>query len=65
MKIVKSLKESNLLIKNTGKTIQNEGKEQKGGFISMLSGASLCGNILAMEDVIRAVKEAIMAREDF
>ena len=52
MKIVKSLKESNLLIKNTGETIQTEGKEQKGGFISMLSGASLCGNILAMEDVI-------------
>ena len=36
MKIVKSLKESNLLIKGVSETIKNEAKEQKGGFISML-----------------------------
>ena len=37
-------------MKGVSKTIQNEAKEQKGGFISMLLGtlgASLLGNILA------------------
>ena len=38
MKIVKSLKESRLLIKGISETIQNETKEQKGGFLSMLLG---------------------------
>ena len=36
MKIVKSLESSGLLIKGVSETIQNEAKEQKGGFISML-----------------------------
>ena len=36
MKIVKSLEESGLLIKSVSKTIQNEAKKQKGGFLSML-----------------------------
>ena len=36
MKIVKSLEESRLLIKSASKTIQNEAKKQKGGFLSML-----------------------------
>ena len=47
MKIVKSLKNSGLLIK--GKTIQNEAKYQKGRFLSMLLGtlrASLLENML-------------------
>ena len=50
MKIVKSLEDSGLLIKRFSETIQNEGKEQKGGFLSMLLstlGASSLGNILA------------------
>ena len=34
MKIVKSLEESRLLIKGISKTIKNEAKEQKGGFIN-------------------------------
>ena len=34
MKIVKSLEESRLLIKGIIKTIKNEAKEQKGGFIN-------------------------------
>ena len=38
MKIVKSLKESSFLIKDVSETIQNEVKEQKGGFLSMLLG---------------------------
>ena len=33
MKIVKSLEKSGLLIKGISKTIKNEAKQQKGGFI--------------------------------
>ena len=54
MKIVKSLKESGLLIKGVNETIQNEAKEQKGGILSMLLGtlgASLLGNKLTGERV--------------
>ena len=50
MKIVKSLEDSGLLLKKVNETIQNEAKEQKGGFFSMLLGtlvASLLGNMLA------------------
>ena len=36
MKIVTSLEESGLLIKDISKTIKNEAKEQKGRFLSML-----------------------------
>ena len=49
IEIVKSFKESGLLIK-----IQNEAKEQKGGFLSMLLGtlgASLLGNLLTGKGV--------------
>ena len=35
MKIVKSLEESELLIKGITETIKIEAKEQKGGFLSM------------------------------
>ena len=44
MKIIKSLKESGLLIKSDGETIKNEAKEQKGGLLGILLitlGASL------------------------
>ena len=49
IKIVKSLKDSGLLLKGVTETVQNEVKEQKGGFLSMLLGtlgASLLGNLL-------------------
>ena len=49
IKIVKSLEDSGLLLKGVTESIQNEIKEQKGGFLSMLLGtlgASLLGNIL-------------------
>ena len=49
IKIVKSLDDSGLLLKGGGETIQNEAKEQKRRFLSMLLGtlgASLLGNIL-------------------
>ena len=48
MKIVELLEESGLFIKVVSKTIKNEAKEQKGGFLGMLSGtlvASLLGNL--------------------
>ena len=35
IKIVKSLENSGLLLKGVSETIQNEDKEQKGGFPSM------------------------------
>ena len=57
LKIVRSLEASGLLLKGVIETIQNEAKEQKGGFLSMLRGtlgASLLGNILAGKGVIRA-----------
>ena len=49
IKIVKSLKDSSLLLKGVTETVQKEVKEQKGGFLSMLLGtlvASLLGNLL-------------------
>ena len=49
MKIIKSLKESSLLINGVSKAIENQAKEQKGLFLSMLLGtlgASLLGNLL-------------------
>ena len=52
--IVKSLEDSGLLLKGVSETIQNEAKEQKGGFLSMLLGtlgASLLGNILAGKEM--------------
>ena len=50
MKIVKSLQESDLLIKVVTKATENETKKQRGGFLGILLGtlgASLLGNILA------------------
>ena len=54
IKIVKSLEDSGLLLKGVSETIQNEAKEQKGGFLSMLLGtlgASLLGNLLTGKGV--------------
>ena len=36
MKIIQSLEDSGLLLKGVTKTVQNEVKEQKGGFLSAL-----------------------------
>ena len=49
MKIIEALENSGILLKGVTKTIENETKEQKGGFLSMLLGtlgASLLGNLL-------------------
>ena len=59
IKIVKSLEDSGLLLKGVTETVQNEVKEQKGGFLSMLLdtlGASLLGNLLTNQGVNRAGK---------
>ena len=65
MKIVKSLKQSGLLIKDVSETIKNEAKEQKGGFLGILStlGVGLFGNILAGNVVARASAEVIAKRQ--
>ena len=57
MKIVQALEDSDILLKGVTKTIKNETKEQKGGFLSMLLGtlgASLLGNLLAGKGIVRA-----------
>ena len=57
MKIVQALEYSNILLKGVTKTIKNETKEQKGGFLSMLLGtlgAILLGNLLAGIGIVRA-----------
>ena len=74
IKIVKSLEESGLLMKEISETIKNEAKEQKGGFIGMLLGTiddSLLENLLTGKGTIRAgegttaVGEGTRAGQDF
>ena len=64
IKIVKSLEDSGLLLKGVSETIQNDAKEQKGGFPSMLLntlGASLLVNILAGKKMNRAGEGTVRA----
>ena len=65
IKIIKSLKDPGLLLKMVSETIQNEAKEQKGWFLSMLLdklGASfLLGNILVSKGINRAGKGFLRA----
>ena len=59
IKIIKSLEDSSLLSDVVTKTVQNELKEKKGGFLSMLLGtlgASLLGNFLTEKGIYRAGK---------
>ena len=59
IEIVKPLEDSGLLLKRVTETVQNQRKEQKGRFLSMLLGtlgASLLGNILAGKRINRAGK---------
>ena len=49
IKIIKALENSGILLKGVTKTIENETKEQRGGFLRMLLdtlGASLLSNLL-------------------
>ena len=57
MKIVQASEDSNILLKGITKTIKNETKEQKGGFLSMslgTLGASLLENLLTRKGTLRA-----------
>ena len=59
IKIVKSLEDSGLLLKDVPETVQNEVEEQKGRFLSMLLGtlvASYLGNLLTGKGIYRARK---------
>ena len=55
MKIIEALENSGILLKGISKTIENETKEQRGGFLSMLLGtlgASLLGNLLSGKGIM-------------
>ena len=59
IKIVTALEEHDILLKGISKTIKNETKEQKGGFLSMILrtlGASLSGNLLTGKGSYRTVQ---------
>ena len=63
MKIIKALENSGILLKGVSKTIKNETKEQRGGFLSILLGtleASLLGNLLTGGKGIMRVGEGIV-----
>ena len=64
VKIVKCLEDSALLLKRVSEAIQNEAKEQKRRFLSMLLdalGATLLGNILAGKGINRVGEGYIRA----
>ena len=66
MKIIKALENSGILLKGASKTIKNETKEQRGGFLSMLLGtlgASLLGNLLTgRKGIVRAGEGSAASR---
>ena len=56
LKIVQVYEDSNILLKGVTKTIKNDKKEQKGGFLNVLLGTldfSLLGNMLAGKGIVR------------
>ena len=67
MKIIEALENSGILLKGVTKTIENETKEQRGGFLGMLLGtlgASLLGNLLTGgKGIVRAGEGVIRAGE--
>ena len=66
IKIIKELENSDILLKGVSKTIENEIKEQRGGFLSMLLGtlgAGLLGNLLTGKGIIRASDGIVRAGE--
>ena len=56
IKIVQALEEFHILLKGVTRTIENDIKMQKGGFLMLLStlGASLLGNLLTGKGIARA-----------
>ena len=66
MKIIKALENSGILLKGVTKTIENETKEQRGGFLGMLLGtlgASLLGHLLTRKGIMRAGDGIVRAGE--
>ena len=64
IKIIKSLEDSGLLLKGIRETGQNEAKEQRAGFLSMLLGtlgASLLRNILVGRGTNRVSESVVRA----
>ena len=64
IEIVETLEDFGQLPEGVSKTIQNEAKEQGGGFLSILLGtlrASLVGNILTGKGTNRAGEEIVRA----
>ena len=67
IKIVKSLEDSGLLLEGVTEAVQNEVKEQKWGFLSMLLGTlgpSLLGNLLTGKGIYRAGEKIVRAGYD-
>ena len=66
MKIIEALENSGILLKEVSKIIENETKEQRGGFLSMLLGtlgASLLGNLLTCgKGIVRAGEGSVTSR---
>ena len=63
MKIIEALEKLGIILNGVGKTIENEVKEKKGGFLSMLLGtlgASLLGYLLTGGKGILRTSEGIM-----
>ena len=66
MKIIKALENSGVLLKGVTKTIENEAKEQRGEFLSMVLGtlgASLLDNLLSGKGLVRAGEGIVRAGE--
>ena len=62
IKIIKALEDPGLLLKRGSETIQNEAREERGGFLSMLLdtlGASLLGNMSGVKGINRAEEGVI------
>ena len=67
MKIIEALENSGTLLKGVSKTIENETKEQRGEFLSMLLGtlgASLLVNLLTGKGMMRAGDGIVRAGEE-
>ena len=71
MKIAQALEDSGILLKGVTKTIKNETKEHKGGFLSMLLGTLDCSliadvltkNLFKGKESVKAGKETVRAGE--